>query len=615
MYIVFTPKTKKMKKVLCLLATLCSVSTIAHGFSTLNFGWFDEGDPIRNKFSTVHFTLPDGTVNNFQWSFFWLPTQQIIPKVNITYTSTKSCSKIVRWLYYTNAKWSRLWPLDQQTLNWLKALDSSYNDLTIDWGFYTTCGGSGSTDLYSIYGQISYSDGANDLWNLSAWLMYDPYTNGIDAGATLGLYPSLQYFNNQSPIWYIFDNVGGIGFVGGIFAPPAHVDILDGIKSGGAVNHLFTFWSTQWSLQTTWLAHSWTSSWTILDAWLNTLWNISVLWNILLSRWWLDITSRQSVLGNSSKNSAIIFSDITNTSDILNVLRKNADKLCRGEQKIPDINGAYSHSVDASVLSDYLSYYNGQYSKNPKAICFRNDLESETYESWSFPVIIDLATPYNYDGIDIIVQWRNVVLRGTMPSEDPVTRKKYTLNLFVDNGNVFLQSDTFSGDMSSFTDHIAFDANGNTTGTSALTLYNNSATRTGFNYGVFIRGNIFVNGLIVWADFNAIPNPSIVTNKYYFNGKLASLNTSLAPSGPRRMLLNNIFGNDAPLPSFDSNGVPQPPYSGYQSYANFADVFVRECQINGFATDGVQPCAVRGDNFKYSPFVVMNAAIPTRLFQ
>jgi hypothetical protein len=44
------------------------------------------------------------------------------------------------------------------------------------------------------------------------------------------------------------------------------------------------------------------------------------------------------VLGNSSRNSAIIFSDITNTSDILNVLRKNSDKLCRGEEKIPDIN-------------------------------------------------------------------------------------------------------------------------------------------------------------------------------------------------------------------------------------------------------------------------------------
>jgi hypothetical protein len=58
---------------------------------------------------------------------------------------------------------------------------------------------------------------------------------------------------------------------------------------------------------------------------MDTIWNISVLGNVLLSRGGLEASDRQSVLGNPSMQSSVVFSDVVNTADILNKLRKNAD--------------------------------------------------------------------------------------------------------------------------------------------------------------------------------------------------------------------------------------------------------------------------------------------------
>lgn len=612
-----------MKKLLCLLIAVCGIHSSTLGFE-LNFNGFAEWDPIKNKFSIVHYTLPDTQTNNYQGSFFWLPSQQKLPAVQVSYNgNTKSCSKQVRGLYYTNAKGARLWPLDEQTLNGLKLLNSDYNNLQIEGGIYTTCGASGSTDIYSLYGQVTFkTTGGLDLGTLSAGFIYDATTNKVKT--TQGLYPSLQYFNNQTPLGYIYDNVAGIGFVGWQLTVWAHQAVLNALEWWLSINQIFGFGSNQNEI----IANVPGGPFTIssgISAWLDTLWNISVLGNVLLSRGWLDVTNRQSVLGNPSLSSSVVFSDIVNTSDILNALRKNGDALCRGQQK---------YGGEWAFFDDDGNQWNLDEMglENRSVLCFVNDQDSESYIAWQRPLWIDLSNPNIYDGKEIIVKGRNVVLANSMPNDESV------LNLFVDNGNVYLQdAGPFATQVANTTAETAyktFDKWGNYIGwqwwpayqmltamgdnpssgsqLSAGRIYQGLLSHGGtgangvwkVNYGRYIKGNIFVNGIL--AGYNvATRGPSNTAYKYYFHGRLASLNTALAQSDKRNTLLTNLFGNAA---------------TEIQSYVDFSKVFVWQCQLNGFASDGegnmtTQPCMVQDDLFKFSPFILINTPIATKLLQ
>lgn len=540
----------------------------------------------------------------------------------------KACSKQVRWLYYTNAKGSRMWPLDTQTLNWLKLLSTDYNTLSIAGGLYTTCGTSGSTDIYSIYWQIEFTDTstATSLWSLSAGMMYDAPTNSVNT--SVGLFPTLQYFNNQSPIWYIFDNVWGIGFVWGIFPVAWQTGVLNTIatNSGSSINTIFWFSPALDLVATIW----WNSyTWTInISAWADTIWNISVLWNVLLSRWGLDIANRQSVLGNPSRSSSIIFSDVVNTSDVLNALRKNSDGLCRWAKKITSV-----------------SAFDNELGLLPKVICVYNDNGTDLFDTAlgsDNAVHIDLSDPTTYDNTIFVVKWRNVVLEWSVPS------KSDAINIFVDNGNVLLKNNDFNtevvtntnsgstnygifsakgwmindyNDMAPILDQEATDSHISVWGWYTHTYrwdYNlrpqvwasfvyktlssfasggNTGALSSVNYGVFIRWNVFVNGLLAWWQAGDLPN--VITNKYYFHGRLASLNTALDASWPRKTLIDDIFGSS---------------YGALlQNFINFSNVFDWECKLNGYATDGLQPCKVGWDVFKFNPIVLINTWVPTVL--
>lgn len=600
---------------------------MVHGFD-LQFGWFQENDPIKNKFSLVHFTLPNASTNDYQWSFFWLPSKQVLPAQSISFNgATKTCSKQVRWLYYTNAKGARLWPLDAQTLAWLKLLNNDYNGLNIAGGIYTTCGTSGSTDIYSLYGQLTYTDNNGQLLGrLSAWFMYEPTTNKVKTG--LGLYPSVQYFNNQTPLWYIYDSVAGIGFIGGQLDASGHQAVLSALENGSSINSTFWFGAGSGIVANvggqTYSIESW------VYAWLDTLWNISILGNVLLSRWGLDVTNRQSVLGNPSASSSVVFSDIVNTSDILNSLRKNSDALCRGQTKYNEDNGFNTNFLQWAA-------------SNADVVCIVNENGGSEYLTDQIPLTINLSNPNEYDWINIVVKWRNVILKGSVPN------KQYSINLFVDNGNVYLDNGSFATEVVNNTantgSYTVFDAQGNMIadypggGAHMIlkTAYNNpnyqvpgwtnwvplsahkvyqqllSAPSWGtgaagigrVNYGTYIRGNIFVNGILAW--YNPLTQwPGATSNKYYFHGRLASLNTALVQSEKRNTFIQNLFGaTEAPT---------------IQQFVDFSKVFKWQCQLNGFATDANdqltwQPCMVENDLFKFSPFILINTPITTKLLQ
>lgn len=54
-----------MKKILFVCMAMASSFSFVWGFD-LQFPDFQSGDPIQNKFSLVHFTLPNNTANDYQ---------------------------------------------------------------------------------------------------------------------------------------------------------------------------------------------------------------------------------------------------------------------------------------------------------------------------------------------------------------------------------------------------------------------------------------------------------------------------------------------------------------------------------------------------------------------
>ncbi len=130
---------------------------------------------------------------------------------------------------------------------------------------------------------------------------------------------------------------------------------------------------------------------------MDTIWNISVLGNVLLSRGGLEASDRQSVLGNPSMQSSVVFSDVVNTADILNKLRKNADNLCRGAEEIT--------TVTASTITDYIAAYQTSHAGNkPKVICVANDAGGDEFQDTADALHIDLSDPDQYNGIEFVVK-------------------------------------------------------------------------------------------------------------------------------------------------------------------------------------------------------------------
>jgi len=82
---------------------------------------------FQNKFSLVHFTAPG---NDFVGSILRLPTKSENQTVTLL-SSSKTCTKLVRGLYFNSQRGKRLRPLDADTLQLLKDQNSSYNDLQI----------------------------------------------------------------------------------------------------------------------------------------------------------------------------------------------------------------------------------------------------------------------------------------------------------------------------------------------------------------------------------------------------------------------------------------------------------------------------------------------------
>ena len=238
---------------------------------------------------------------------------------------TRKCTKEIRGLYFSNAHGDRILPLDQDSLSGLAAIDPSYHDLNISGGRYTSCtgmaGGGSATgqDIYSIYGQINYTWTGGTSRKLQAGRKYDFANNAIITG--MPLVPSLQYFNNQTPLGYMYDTVAGLGFIGGQMTSGQNEAVLNDLNSGAAINDIFQFTdgsTTVLNAHTTWGDFTFTGE---LNPGINTLWHIALLGNVLLSKGGLSSADRTSILGNPDQQSSIVVSDKMNISTVINQLK------------------------------------------------------------------------------------------------------------------------------------------------------------------------------------------------------------------------------------------------------------------------------------------------------
>lgn len=138
------------------------------------------------------------------WSWWIsLSTPEVI---SLTGTSTSvTCYKQLEWLYYNSIRGSRLWPLDQNSLQQLKNLDSSYNGMILQWGLYTNCTWTNMQSNFVI-GQVTH----NQAWlryELFAGMRYNLVENNMNISQDL--YGGTLLFQDNKFQWRIFDLYGG----------------------------------------------------------------------------------------------------------------------------------------------------------------------------------------------------------------------------------------------------------------------------------------------------------------------------------------------------------------------------------------------------------------------
>lgn len=155
----------------------------------------------HNNTTNIHFQYG---WNNLTWILAWswwmtLPTPELIYLTGSA--SNATCSKQLEWLYYNAIRGSKLWPLDQNTLNKLKELDWSYNGMIVQWWIYTDCTWTNIQNNFVI-GQVTHNQ-AGLKYELFAGLRYNLVDNNLNT--TQDLYWGTLIFQNNAFQGRIYD--------------------------------------------------------------------------------------------------------------------------------------------------------------------------------------------------------------------------------------------------------------------------------------------------------------------------------------------------------------------------------------------------------------------------
>ncbi len=364
------------KLIIIIWITIGALYTISQANIILKFSDIDIA-AFEDRFSLVHFTAPG---NNFPWSIFRLPSISVNQTVKL-WAHQKTCTKQLRGLYFNSQRGKRIRPLDQQTLWLLRNQHSSYNNLEISWGLYTTCD---SGNNYGIFWAITYVRRGQTGYVVAGTKL--DYTNNKILPSMAN---SFQYFDNKVPIGYLYDSDGGIGFVGGILS--GHENLIEYLNEWWTINNWFTYSGNDIVTNNTWRATTITSNQNAIE----TMRNIMIQGSVWLSKS-MEEKERISFLGNMNEKTIIYNGSNINSSTVINFAKQKAQELCQGKEK----NKALA---DTDTIA--------------------------CYENTNLHIDIWLT---NYTNKTIIVKSGNVILEGGMQINSP------SLDLFIDKWLLYL---------------------------------------------------------------------------------------------------------------------------------------------------------------------------------
>lgn len=464
----------KVRKIYLVLLSLSIVIFFYSKVIWISLEFDINNQSLIENFSPVHFTAPG---NNFVGGIFWLPTKSLSGNIKITLDGQeKKCNKQVRGIYFNSQRGKRIWPLDEYTLELLQQTNTWYNQLEIEWWLYTSCTG----DDYSIFGQINYDRSNGTTGAIIAWTNLDYQENDYGNNGNYTFANNLQYFDNKTPMGYIWDSYWWIGFIGGNLT--GHEDLITYLNNGQTINDAFE--QTDTGVTSTTGSRQFLSniSWNNAS---NIIRNLLVQWSVWLSQS-MAIQDRTSLLGNPWEKTIIIGTENISNATLINQAKQNMEKLCKGKTRL-----------NLSALPP---------PSNSNVLCFYNTQELEIDLLWD---------QTKYQNKTIIVKSGNIILSGSMENSFS------GVDIFIDQWNLYIRNNPANLQ--------SFDNQGYITMTGPI------------NSGVLLRGTIIVNWLLIgWSR----GNETWYNHKLYVQGKISSLNTPFAPTQARMDFVEDVLGTD-----------------------------------------------------------------------
>ena len=477
-----------------------------------------KGKYLAQYFSAVHYSLWG---NDIGGGFFWREVEDLETPVTISANGTGNveCYGRVKGFYYSSQRGERLWPLDEESQDQLRNLNTNYGDLAMKWWRYTRCQGNEN----NIYGKIThtYKDKSYDL---IAGVSYNVAENKVTTPPALRC--NFQRLNNAIPFGYIYDSAGGIGILGASIKSNVmkratkwdadayrdihlfHKGYLGQLENWKCVSDIFDH-DGQNPRYNDGSIPDYNSD--KLDRLLDfgfgsaqtTLFKLGIRGIIWLSSE-LSNNSRGSIEGNQAGTSLLLNTD-NSIAGVINLARQRAEELCRNKwQAVP---GGYQQ------LHPNMSVLCYDWAINPNSRL----LHIDHYDFGKNGKKIDLIVAKNADVWLNHYQWWQESTAATA-------------NIFVDKWDLFLTDSTPLPELTTFRE------NG----------YRKNKLETSEPWdsrGNFLKGNFIVNGLILGIKSDASQFTPI-KNKLVIHGKVASYNTYTTPDDNKKQVIKGILESD-----------------------------------------------------------------------